>query len=88
MAPPLATGTKQEPAVKNTATMAYTVLYDGQCEICQAGVSWLRILDRKHRTNCLPLSAEALSALNARLRMEDCLRQLHIVTPEGRVRVG
>jgi glyoxylase-like metal-dependent hydrolase (beta-lactamase superfamily II) len=26
--------------------------------------------------------------LNARLRMEDCLRQLHIVTPEGRVRVG
>jgi hydroxyacylglutathione hydrolase len=51
-------------------------------------VSWLKVLDRRRRTSCLPLSAEALSGLDVRLRMEDCLRQLHVVTPEGRIYVG
>jgi glyoxylase-like metal-dependent hydrolase (beta-lactamase superfamily II)/predicted DCC family thiol-disulfide oxidoreductase YuxK len=82
------TGTPQEHATSNAATTAYTVLYDGQCEICQAGVSWLRILDRKRRTDCVPLSAEALASLGSRLSLENCLRQLHTVTPEGRVYVG
>jgi len=88
MPPPSVTGIAQESAARNTATTAYTVLYDGQCEICQAGVSWLRILDRKQRTNCVPLSAEALATLDAGLRIEDCLRQLNIVAPDGRVYVG
>jgi hypothetical protein len=41
-------------------TAAYTVLYDGQCEICQACVAWLKTLDRENKTICLPISAEAL----------------------------
>jgi glyoxylase-like metal-dependent hydrolase (beta-lactamase superfamily II)/predicted DCC family thiol-disulfide oxidoreductase YuxK len=88
MPPPSVTGIAQEPAVRDTASAAYTVLYDGQCEICQAGVSWLRILDRRQRTDCVPLSAEALARLGPRLRMEDCLRQLHVVAADGRVYVG
>lgn len=88
MEPSSLTGIAQEPAASYAAATAYTVLYDGQCEICQAGVSWLRILDRKRRTNCVPLSAEVLAALGSRLSMDNCLRQLHIVTPEGRVYIG
>jgi len=82
------TGIAQESAASSAARAAYTVLYDGQCEVCQAGVSWLRILDRKRRTSCVPLSSEALAALGTRASMEDCLRQLHVVTPQGRVYVG
>ena len=68
---------------KPPATAAYRVLYDGQCEICQAGVSWLKALDHEKKTVCLPISAETLAG--APLEMDDCLRELHVVTPEGEV---
>jgi glyoxylase-like metal-dependent hydrolase (beta-lactamase superfamily II)/predicted DCC family thiol-disulfide oxidoreductase YuxK len=73
---------------KPHATEAYRVLYDGQCEVCQACVSWLRTLDQENKTVCLPISAESLATVDARLGMDDCLRQLHVVTPEGEIHVG
>src|SRR4030081_1038160 len=73
---------------KHGAKPAYRVLYDGQCEICQACVSWLNALDRENKTTCLPIGAEVLSAVDSRLQMEECLRQLHVVTPEGEIHVG
>ncbi len=66
----------------------YKVLYDGQCEICQACVSWLKALDRAGKTTCLPISAEVLTTVDSRLRMEGCLQQLHVVAPDGEIRVG
>jgi glyoxylase-like metal-dependent hydrolase (beta-lactamase superfamily II)/predicted DCC family thiol-disulfide oxidoreductase YuxK len=66
----------------------YRVLFDGQCEICQACVSWLKTLDRHGRVDCLEISEEKLAAVDRRLKLENCLRQLHIVTPEGEVLVG
>ena len=66
----------------------YRVLYDGQCEICQACVAWLKTLDNDNKTLPLPISAEVLSAVAARLRLEECLRQLHVVTPKGEILVG
>ena len=78
----------ERPDEKHAAKAAYRVLYDGQCEICQACVSWLRALDRKNMTVCLPISADALPTVDSRLRMDECLRQLHVVTPEGEIHVG
>jgi predicted DCC family thiol-disulfide oxidoreductase YuxK len=66
----------------------YRVLYDGQCEICQACVSWLKTLDHENETICLPISAEVLAAVDSRLLMDECLRQLHVVTPAGGILVG
>jgi predicted DCC family thiol-disulfide oxidoreductase YuxK len=66
----------------------YRVLYDGQCEICQACVSWLKALDHENKTVCLPISAEVLSAVDPRLGMAECLQQLHVVTPESEIYVG
>jgi glyoxylase-like metal-dependent hydrolase (beta-lactamase superfamily II)/predicted DCC family thiol-disulfide oxidoreductase YuxK len=66
----------------------YRVLYDGQCEICQACVAWLKTLDHKNKTICLPIGASALSSCDARLKMDDCLQQLHVVTPEGEIHAG
>lgn len=73
---------------QNAATAAYRVLYDGQCEICQACVSWLKTLDRDNQTICLPISAEVLSTTDSRLNLDECLRQLHVITPEGEIHVG
>ena len=77
-------------AVADNAQVAtpYRVLYDGQCEICQACVAWLRILDRENKTAPLAISPEVLSTVDSRLRLEECLRQLHILTPDGEIIVG
>jgi hypothetical protein len=74
--------------VEKIAAPPYRVLYDGQCEVCQACVSWLKVLDRNSKTLCLPISAETLASTSARLRIDDCLRQLHVVTLSGLVLVG
>jgi hydroxyacylglutathione hydrolase len=66
----------------------YRVMYDGQCEICQACVSWLKTLDPENKTICLPISAAVLSEVDSRLSMDECLRQLHVVTPKAEIHVG
>jgi glyoxylase-like metal-dependent hydrolase (beta-lactamase superfamily II)/predicted DCC family thiol-disulfide oxidoreductase YuxK len=77
--------TAQPPADKPTP---YRVLYDGQCEVCQACVSWLKILDRDGKTLSLPISADTLSSTDTRLQIDACLRQLHVVTPNKEILVG
>src|SRR5271168_2553599 len=76
------------PGKEHTSKPAYRVLYDGQCEICQACVSWLKTLDRENKTTCLPISADTLSAVDSRLKIDECLRQLHVITSEGEIHVG
>jgi hydroxyacylglutathione hydrolase len=51
-------------------------------------VSWLALLDREDLTLSLPISGETLATVDARLRMDECLRQLHVVTPESEIMVG
>ena len=66
----------------------YTVLYDGQCEICQASVAWLHTLDKRGLVECRPIVPEELPQLASSLRIDDCLRQLHVVAPDGKILVG
>ena len=67
---------------------AYRVLYDGQCEICQSCVAWLKTLDREDKTLPLPISAELLPTIDSRLGMDECLRQLQVITSEREILVG
>ncbi|HUK87856.1 MAG TPA: DUF393 domain-containing protein, partial [Terriglobales bacterium] len=66
----------------------YRVLYDGQCEICQAFVSWLRLLDRQRQAECIPIELADLPSLHPDLALDGCLRELHIVSSGGRVYRG
>jgi len=59
---------------KDSSPSAYRVLYDGQCEICQACVSWLKTLDRANKTIGLPINAEVISTVDSRLKLDECLR--------------
>src|SRR5438034_10759529 len=67
---------------------SYRVIYDEQCEVCQAGVSWLKFLDQHKRVVCLPIDPDNLRKIHSSLTVDDCLRELHVVTPEGRVFAG
>jgi glyoxylase-like metal-dependent hydrolase (beta-lactamase superfamily II)/predicted DCC family thiol-disulfide oxidoreductase YuxK len=69
-------------------TSAYEVFYDDQCEICQACISWLKALDQSGKTICLPISSETRFATDGRLKIGDCLRELHVITPEGKIDIG
>lgn len=78
--PPLPLGAVPiEPAV---------LLYDEQCELCQAGVSWISALDRDRRIRCLALQGLDVAALDPRLDPETCLRELHVITAGGDVLAG
>lgn len=79
---------EHSPIAEKHGPKPYRVLYDGQCEICQACVSWLRTLDHQNETACLPITAAVLSRVDSRLRLDACLRELHVVTPEGEILVG
>ena len=78
----------ETPVIERPGALSYRVLFDDQCEICQACVSWLKALDREKKTACVGISAEDLSEFDSRLRIDDCLRQLHVVTPENEILVG
>ena len=67
--------------------------YDDQCEVCQAGVAWLRWLNRRQRCGvvAIPLSSVLASDPDAAppdVPMEDLLRNLHVAAPSGQVFVG
>lgn len=66
----------------------FRVLYDEQCEICQAGVTWLRLLDRRGIVQNEPMSPERLASLDSRLDAEACARELHVLGPSGELWVG
>lgn len=70
------------------AATQYRVLYDDQCEICQSSVAWLTTLDGQNKTVPMAISSETLSKLDSRLRLDECLRQLHVITPDGEILVG
>jgi len=70
-----------------TTAATIQVFYDDQCEICQACVSWLRLLDRHGRAECIGIHPETLAAHPA-LAMDRCLQQLHIVDSNGDVLSG
>ncbi len=76
------------PDTEHSKASVYRVLYDGQCEICQACVAWLKTLDHENKTFALAISPEVLSKIDSRLRLDECLRQLHVVTPAGEIHVG
>ena len=66
----------------------FAAIYDEQCEICQAFVSWLKLLDRDGKVAAVPIVPEWLAAIHPSLELDACLRELHVVTPQGDVRRG
>jgi glyoxylase-like metal-dependent hydrolase (beta-lactamase superfamily II)/predicted DCC family thiol-disulfide oxidoreductase YuxK len=66
----------------------YKALYDDQCEVCQAFVSWIRLLDRQNLVDCLPIEPGRLAELHPGLNLVACLRELHVILPDGSLAAG
>jgi glyoxylase-like metal-dependent hydrolase (beta-lactamase superfamily II)/predicted DCC family thiol-disulfide oxidoreductase YuxK len=66
----------------------YVAIYDEQCEVCQSFVSWLRILDRQNRVVAVPILPELLASIDQSPALEDCLRELHVIAPNGKIQRG
>jgi predicted DCC family thiol-disulfide oxidoreductase YuxK len=71
-----------------TRALLFKVLYDGQCEICQACVSWLQVLDTRHMTHSIAIDADALNLLDPKLDVDACLRELHVLDSDGHLYIG
>jgi glyoxylase-like metal-dependent hydrolase (beta-lactamase superfamily II)/predicted DCC family thiol-disulfide oxidoreductase YuxK len=74
--------------VAGEMSLGLSVIYDEQCEICQAGVSWLKFLDRERRVVCHPIDPDVLSAIHPGLTIDACLRELHVVASDGKIVTG
>jgi glyoxylase-like metal-dependent hydrolase (beta-lactamase superfamily II)/predicted DCC family thiol-disulfide oxidoreductase YuxK len=83
MAVPLQIASSADPQLPT-----FRVFYDGQCEICQAGVAWLRILDRRGLCDCIPITADAQEIFTGELQLDACLRELHVLDSHGELFVG
>jgi glyoxylase-like metal-dependent hydrolase (beta-lactamase superfamily II)/predicted DCC family thiol-disulfide oxidoreductase YuxK len=78
----------QVAASADPAQRTFKVFYDGECEICQAGVSWIRILDSRRECECIAISPEALEPFADCADLDACLRELHVIAPDGTLYVG
>lgn len=70
-------------------TTATTILYDGQCALCQRSVRILRPLDWLHRLNFADARDPAnIPLTDPPLQPERLMEEMHAVTPAGRVYHG
>src|SRR5260370_18989744 len=70
------------------AGLPVAAVYDGQCEICQAAVSWIRMLDRRGAVRCVAIQDGPLADVHPALTPGGCMAQLHVVDADGRIDVG
>jgi len=81
---------KLHQALGNASLPKWRLWFDDQCEVCQAGVTWLRRLDRHGRVDAIPLSKDAAAerAPPSHVPAEALLKHLHVVTPDGELLRG
>jgi len=64
-----------------------TVIYDGECGICQQSVDLLKRWDREHVLRYVPFQDEAAVA-RFRIALPALAAAMHLVFPDGRVFAG
>jgi protein-S-isoprenylcysteine O-methyltransferase Ste14/predicted DCC family thiol-disulfide oxidoreductase YuxK len=64
------------------------LLYDGNCSFCRAQVRNLARLARRDAIDALDFQAEGVLAQFPGVPYEACMRNMHLVTPDGRVFFG
>jgi predicted DCC family thiol-disulfide oxidoreductase YuxK len=70
--------------------MPTLLLFDGACGLCRRSVAAVRLLDWRHRVRLRDVARDwdAVHRDYPALRREDCLTEMHLVTPGGRVAAG
>ena len=72
----------------NTSQNSYLVLYDDDCGVCQTGIGWLKGLDKDGKTKNIPINESNLSSINPNLKLEECIKEIHVIGPDGEIYRG
>lgn len=68
-------------------TEAPTLIYDGECGLCQRAVERLRVWDREHRLRYIPFQdVDAVRRFG--LPLPALAAAMHLILPDGRVFAG
>jgi predicted DCC family thiol-disulfide oxidoreductase YuxK len=73
---------------RTVAPGRYVVLYDGFCQFCTAGAKKLSNLARAGAIDLVNFQEPGVLERFPGVPWEACMRQLHLVTPDGRVYGG
>jgi predicted DCC family thiol-disulfide oxidoreductase YuxK len=65
-----------------------TVLYDGACNLCRVSVARVRRMDRRSRIELLDLHDASVPARFPQVDIEEAMRLMQAVDPDGRVYSG
>jgi predicted DCC family thiol-disulfide oxidoreductase YuxK len=66
-----------------------TLIYDGECGICQQSVALLRRWDREHVLHLVPFQdAVGVARLGRGIALPALAAAMHLVLPDGRVYAG
>ena len=77
--------------MKNTRAVVnepYRILYDSDCEFCRRSMSLIKQLDKENLTQGVPLCEQALTDLNVPASIDECTKQMHVVSGSGKIYVG
>src|SRR5260370_2438872 len=72
-----------ENRVMERPSLPLTAVYDGQCEICQAAVSWIRMLDRRGAMRSVALQDVSLADVHPELAFAARLPRSHRPVPSA-----
>ncbi len=61
-----------------------TIIYDGDCGICQWSAEWLRRHDKAHRLHIVPFQTIDPAAIAPGLTRAECAQALQCITADGR----
>jgi predicted DCC family thiol-disulfide oxidoreductase YuxK len=64
-----------------------TLIYDGECGVCQRAVAWLRRWDREHVLRFVPFQ-DAVAVARFGIALPALAAAMHLVLPDGRVYPG
>ena len=64
------------------------VLYDGACPRCRTSIALIAAADPDRVVEPIDLAAVDVATINPTLTRDSCLRAMHLVRADGRVRVG
>ena len=64
------------------------VLYDGKCSLCQRSMQALQARDTRGALEAVDLHAVNVAQLHPALNRDACLREMHLITPQGAVLRG
>src|SRR6266540_125221 len=64
-----------------------TLIYDGECGICQQAVALLRRWDREHVLHYIPFQ-DAVAVARFRIALPALAAAMHLILPDGRVYPG